>query len=91
MAIMLGADIGGTFTDFVAHDDRTGRTLVWKVPSVPSDPVQAILDGLRDFPGREALGHLRIGTTVATNAILERQGAVTAYVTTKGFRDIPFI
>ena len=91
MAIMLGADIGGTFTDFVAHDDATGRTLVWKVPSIPADPVQAILDGLADYPGREALGHLRIGTTVATNAILQRQGAVTAYVTTKGFRDIPFI
>ncbi len=91
MAILLGADIGGTFTDFVAHDDATGQTTVWKVPSVPADPVRAILDGLADYPGRDALGHLRIGTTVATNAILERQGAVTAYVTTKGFRDIPFI
>jgi len=91
MATMLGADIGGTFTDFVAHDDRTGQTRVWKVPSVPADPVQAILDGLKDHPDREALGHLRIGTTVATNAILERQGAVVAYVTTKGFKDVPFI
>jgi N-methylhydantoinase A len=91
MAILLGADIGGTFTDFVAHDARTGRTEVWKVPSVPGDPVRAILDGLADYPGRDGIGHLRIGTTVATNAILERQGAVTAYVTTKGFRDIPFI
>lgn len=91
MAIMLGADIGGTFTDFVAHDDASGRTEVWKVPSVPSDPVQAILDGLAGFEGRAALGHLRIGTTVATNAVLERQGAVVAYVTTRGFRDVPFI
>lgn len=91
MAIMLGADIGGTFTDFVAHDDRTGRTAVWKVPSVPADPIRAILDGLADYPGRDAIGHLRIGTTVATNAVLERQGAVVAYVTTKGFRDVPFI
>jgi N-methylhydantoinase A len=91
MAIMLGADIGGTFTDFVAHDDRTGRTAVWKVPSVPSDPVRAIIDGLEALPERGALGHLRIGTTVATNAILERHGAVVAYVTTKGFRDVPFI
>ncbi len=91
MGILLGADIGGTFTDFVAHDAATGRTMVWKVPSVPADPVRAILDGLADFPGRDDLGHLRIGTTVATNAILERQGAVTAYVTTRGFRDIPFI
>lgn len=91
MAIMLGADIGGTFTDFVAHDDASGQTLVWKVPSVPGDPVQAILDGLAGFDGRASLGHLRIGTTVATNAVLERQGAVVAYVTTKGFKDVPFI
>lgn len=88
---MLGADIGGTFTDFVAHDDRSSRTVVWKVPSVPGDPVQAILEGLDGFEGRSALGHLRIGTTVATNAVLERQGAVVAYVTTRGFRDVPFI
>lgn len=91
MAIMLGADIGGTFTDFVAHDDGTGRTEVWKVPSVPADPIRAILDGLEGYPSRDGIGHLRVGTTVATNAILERQGAVVAYVTTRGFKDVPFI
>lgn len=90
MPRLVGADIGGTFTDFVSHDPETGRTDVWKVPSEPADPVRAIIDGLGDQPG-ESIGHLRIGTTVATNAILERHGAVLAYVTTKGFRDVPFI
>ena len=90
MANLVGADIGGTFTDFVSHDAETGTTEVWKVPSEPADPVQAIIDGLGDRAG-EAIEHLRIGTTVATNAILERQGAVLAYVTTRGFRDVPFI
>ena len=91
MGILIGADIGGTFTDFVAHDGRTGQTEVWKVPSVPADPIRAILDGVGNYPGKDAIGHLRIGTTVATNALLERQGAVVAYVTTKGFQDVPFI
>ncbi len=91
MSILLGVDIGGTFTDFVAHDARTGETEVWKVPSVPADPIRAILDGVDGYPGKDAIAHLRIGTTVATNAVLERQGAVVAYVATKGFRDVPFI
>jgi N-methylhydantoinase A len=88
---MLAIDVGGTFTDFVAYDEQTRATLVWKEPSVPSDPVVAILDGLERYPQRGAIANVRLGTTVATNALLERKGAVVAYVTTKGFRDVPFI
>ena len=88
---MLGIDVGGTFTDFVSYDQQGRAIEVWKVPSVPGDPVSGVLDGLKDFPHRAALGNLRLGTTVATNAILERKGATIAYITTRGFRDVVFI
>ncbi|MCC2662970.1 MAG: hyuA, partial [Geminicoccaceae bacterium] len=91
MRYMLAIDVGGTFTDFVAYDEQTRATLVWKEPSVPSDPMAAILDGLERYPHRGDIANIRLGTTVATNALLERKGAVVAYVTTKGFRDVPFI
>ena len=91
MARMLGVDVGGTFTDFVAYDPGTRRVEVWKEPSTPGDPVTGILDGLSRQSLEGGIENLRIGTTVATNAVLERKGAVVAYVTTKGFRDVPFI
>ncbi len=91
MRYMLGIDVGGTFTDFVAYDRDTRATLVWKQLSVPSDPVAGILAGLQRFEGAHAIQNARLGTTIATNAVLERKGAVVAYVTTKGFRDVVFI
>ena len=91
MEYLLGIDVGGTFTDFVAYDRSTQAIKVWKVPSVPNDPVVGILKGLEPFDARAEIRNIRLGTTVATNAILERSGAVVAYVTTKGFRDIPSI
>ena len=90
MQHLLGIDVGGTFTDFVAHDPAGGIE-VWKVLSVPADPVAGILNGLERYPAADAIGNIRLGTTVATNAVLERKGAVVAYVTTKGFKDVPFI
>ena len=91
MRYMLAIDVGGTFTDFVAYDQAARETLVWKEPSVPGDPVAGILSGLERFAGRSELANIRIGTTVATNALLEHKGATVAYVATKGFRDVPFI
>jgi N-methylhydantoinase A len=91
MRFTLGVDVGGTFTDFVNYDLETSAIDVWKVPSVANDPVQGVLDGLRDLPQRTALRNVRLGTTVATNAILERKGATVAYITTRGFRDVVFI
>jgi N-methylhydantoinase A len=91
MRFTLGVDVGGTFTDFVKYDRETAAVEAWKVPSAANDPVQGVLDGLRDVPHRTALGHLRLGTTIATNAILERKGATIAYITTRGFRDVVFI
>ena len=91
MRFMLGIDVGGTFTDFVAYDRQTRDVRVWKSFSVPGNPVDAILDGLAMFPQRGEIANIRLGTTVATNALLERKGATVAYVTTEGFRDVPFI
>ncbi|MGH6885402.1 MAG: hydantoinase/oxoprolinase N-terminal domain-containing protein, partial [Geminicoccales bacterium] len=91
MRFMLGIDVGGTFTDFVAYDRDSRAISVWKQLSVPGDPVQGILNGLERFEGRRDIGNVRLGTTVATNAVLERKGATVAYVTTRGFRDVPFI
>jgi N-methylhydantoinase A len=88
---ILGIDVGGTFTDFVAYDPSTHEVHVWKDLSTPGDPVVGILHGLARHPDISAIGNLRIGTTVATNAMLERKGATVAYVTTQGFRDVPFI
>ncbi len=91
MRYMLAIDVGGTFTDFVAYDQTARQTLVWKEPSVPGDPVEGILRGLERLADAAEIANIRIGTTVATNALLEHKGAVVAYIATKGFRDVPFI
>lgn len=83
----IGVDAGGTFTDFVVlHDD--GRLESFKLRSDPHSPAQVILAGLE----RAAANHRKVevvhGSTVATNALLERKGARTAFVTTAGFEDL---
>ena len=88
---VLAVDIGGTFTDIVLQgDDGTGGRL--KISSTPPVFEQAILKGLDELitadRDRRAVARLAHGTTVATNALLERRGARTALVTTKGFRDV---
>ena len=88
---MLGIDVGGTFTDFVCYDRETRGVSVWKNLTVPGDPTEGMLNGLDRIEQPGEVGQIRLGTTVATNAILERRGARVAYVTTSGFRDIPFI
>lgn len=86
MSVRIGIDIGGTFTDFVIFDEATGRLTTFKVFSTPDDPARAVLEGLRRVPiARRQIVH---GSTVATNALLERKGARTAFVTTAGFRDL---
>jgi len=78
-----GVDTGGTFTDFVFWDGE--RLSSAKRPSTPGDPSRAILAELRESAGLSSLVH---GSTVATNALLERRGAPTAFVTTAGFEDM---
>src|SRR5213594_3540502 len=89
----VGVDTGGTFTDFVALDVSTGAIRTLKVPSVPADPARAVGDGLtrlRERYGIEpaAIERFVFGTTVATNAILERKGSATALIATRGTRDV---
>jgi N-methylhydantoinase A/oxoprolinase/acetone carboxylase beta subunit len=88
----IGVDTGGTFTDFVCRK-KGDREWILKVPSTPDDPSRAVLDGLRQILDVAAATPDQItrvvhGTTVATNAVLERKGAVTGLLTTAGFRDV---
>jgi N-methylhydantoinase A len=89
----LGCDIGGTFTDFVLLNDVTGEIKTGKCLTTPVDPSDAVEEGIRvleatnpDFVGR--LDELIHGTTLVINSIIERKGARTGLITTKGFRDI---
>ena len=92
MSARFGVDIGGTFTDLVVIDETTGAIRVGKVLTTAKDPahgveqgVQTLLDEARVVPAHvRAVAH---GTTLATNALIERKGARTALLTTEGFRD----
>jgi len=89
MARIVGVDIGGTFTDLVLRDEITGQVGIAKVPSTPGDPSQALLDGLAVLGvSPDALSLIVHGTTVATNAVLERKGAAVGVIMTEGFRDV---
>lgn len=84
--LRVGVDTGGTFTDFVLLDSPGVR--LHKVRSTPDDPSRAILEGLRDLLGGRTPGGVVHGSTVATNAVLERRGATVALVATAGFEDV---
>jgi N-methylhydantoinase A len=88
----VGIDIGGTFTDLVLIDAETGNRAVGKVLTTPEDQSEAVENGLVELLGQEGLAadQLKIiihGTTLVTNALIERRGAKTALLTTEGFRD----
>ena len=92
----IGIDVGGTFTDLVAVDDRGVATLE-KFPSTPDDPSIGVLDGLDLLARRLGLERAALlgeterivhGTTVATNALLQRTGARVGLLTTEGHRDV---
>src|SRR5215212_10930615 len=89
---LVGIDTGGTFTDLVAFDVRSGTLSTSKTPSVPSQPGQALLDAVQAadlaMPDIDGLVH---GTTVATNALIERTGARVLLLVTAGHEDIPYI
>ncbi|KAA0911344.1 hydantoinase/oxoprolinase family protein [Pusillimonas sp. ANT_WB101] len=93
MAIRIGVDSGGTFTDLCTFDENTGELSVSKIASTPHDPSEGIAEGVRNMlrdVGRRAqevsfLGH---GTTVGTNALIQLKGTKTALVVTEGFRDL---
>ena len=93
MSYRLGIDIGGTFTDYVLLDDRSGELRLHKRLTTPRDPAEGALFGLEELlqagglslPDCSMVVH---GTTLIANAVLERRGARTALLTTRGFRDV---
>ncbi|MGE3873387.1 MAG: hydantoinase/oxoprolinase family protein [Parvibaculaceae bacterium] len=88
----MGVDTGGTFTDLVTGDPATGRIDIAKVSSTPGEPWKAVLDAiLASGVDPTRVSSLTLGTTVGTNAILQRRGARVIYITTLGFEDVPFI
>src|SRR5512135_585789 len=83
--MLLGVDVGGTFTDFALLKD--GQLVTYKLPTTTKDQALAFLAGVRDLDVSQGARVVH-GSTVATNALLERKGALTALITTKGFRDV---
>ena len=92
MTLKVGIDVGGTFTDLMVFDSENKKSFAIKVISNPKNPIEAVLNAIK-------VGNLKMeeietiihGTTVATNSLLEKKGAKTAFVCTKGFTDIIFI
>ena len=93
MSYRLGVDVGGTFTDVVLYDSAEKRMWLAKTPSTPQDQSEGVIEGIRlaveragiELPDLDAILH---GTTVATNAVLERRGALVGLIVTHGFRQI---
>jgi N-methylhydantoinase A len=93
MAFVIGVDVGGTFTDFFVLNGDTGSVHLHKVASTPKNPAEAMLSGLSDLAMRfniDLVAATRIshGTTIATNALIQRTGGRVALVVTQGFRDL---
>ena len=92
MSSRVGVDIGGTFTDLVVVDETTGAVRVGKVLTTPKDPAHGVEEGVQALLGEAGVAAASVravvhGTTLATNALIERKGAKTALLTTAGFRD----
>ena len=92
MSARIGVDIGGTFTDLVVIDERTGAIRVGKVLTTAKDPAHGVEQGVQSLLEEAGVDPARVhavahGTTLATNALIERKGARTALLTTQGFRD----
>ena len=90
---LIGVDVGGTFTDIVCTDTETRHTIIHKSPTTPDDPSHGVITGVSELCERFGLSrgdidHVLHGTTIATNAVLEYNGAVTGMVTSDGYRDI---
>ncbi len=89
----LGFDIGGTFTDFVLLDAATGGITLHKCLTTPQDPAEGALEGIRAIAAQAGIAPADLsevvhGTTLVTNALIERRGATTGLLTTQGFRDV---
>ena len=90
---LVGVDVGGTFTDVVFADTESGDAKIHKVPTTPEDPSDGVSAAIRGLCERHQIApseidHLLHGTTIATNAILQHDGARTGMITTRNYRDI---
>jgi N-methylhydantoinase A len=91
--ILVGVDVGGTFTDIVLTDTASRRSYIHKVPTTTDDPSRSMVEGLLDLAEQIALDvsrvdHIFHGTTIATNAVLTYDGARTGMITTENYRDV---
>ena len=89
----LGVDVGGTFTDLIYVDDEAGAVLVHKLPTTPDDPSRGTVQGVEELTAQAgetpaALDQVFHGTTIATNIVIEHNGARVGLITTEGYRDI---
>jgi N-methylhydantoinase A/oxoprolinase/acetone carboxylase beta subunit len=89
----LGVDVGGTFTDLIYVDDEAGTILIHKLASTPDDPSRGTVQGIKELTERAQvtpadLGQVFHGTTIATNIVIEHNGATVGMITTEGYRDI---
>src|SRR5687768_13503477 len=89
----IGIDVGGTFTDLYLAEETSGTIVRHKLPSTPDNPHEAPIRGIFEILGKAKASprdvrFVGLGTTVATNALLERKGARTGLITTGGFRDL---
>ncbi|TIN74512.1 hydantoinase/oxoprolinase family protein [Mesorhizobium sp.] len=92
MKYILGVDVGGTFTDLFVMDD-VGQVFVHKIPSTPANPARAIVDGAKELCKKFDIAPSDVtrfchGTTVATNALIQRRGGKVCMITTRGFKDV---
>ena len=93
MSYMIGVDVGGTFTDFSFFNIETGALRHYKRSSTPEDPSKAIMGGIQEILSEQSIDtgeitYLAHGTTVATNALIEKKGARMGLITTEGFKDL---
>ena len=93
MSYMIGVDVGGTFTDLSVFNTQTEQIFNYKLSSTPQDPSQAIVTGIETLLGllgmqAEQISYLAHGTTVATNALIEKKGARIGIITTEGLKDL---
>ena len=91
--MLVGVDVGGTFTDLVLTDTNTGNVTIHKVSTTPADPSVGVVEGILGLCGKAgvapaSIGHVLHGTTIATNAALEYRGAECGMITTRGYRDV---
>jgi N-methylhydantoinase A len=86
---LAGVDVGGTFTDVIVVDTESRDVWIHKVPSTPEDPSEGLIEGLRTVDsGSRDVDFLVHGTTIATNSLLQHDGATAGMITTRGFRDV---